>query len=191
MAIPAILLGMLAVVRILGSFAALITAATIMLQAYRRSWLPRLLYAGLAALVTLATGPYLFPNPLTRFSEVVRPVADNPQLVPALFVGRVYSSADLPASYLARLPGMTLNGPVWLLASVGLLGGQAGAGPVTTALLCLPIIAAPGAKALSGTGRATRDRPGRRSAMGLHAQESRDYRPNQASAAAAQRPKGS
>ena len=122
-AVPAILLGMLTAVRILGPFAAVLIAAAFLAQDRRRSWLPLLLYAGIAALVTLACWPYLWPDPLGRFNEVVRHMADNPQLVPVLFGGRVYSSTDLPASYLPHLLAATLTEPVWFLAFSGLLVG--------------------------------------------------------------------
>ncbi|MBM3121838.1 MAG: hypothetical protein FJZ97_06590 [Chloroflexi bacterium] len=122
-AIPAILLGMLTAVRILGPFAAVLIAAAFLVQNLPRSWLPFLPYAGIAALVTLACWPYLWPDPLGRFNAVVRHMADNPQLVPVLFGGRVYSSTDLPAAYLPRLLGLTLTEPVWFLALAGLLVG--------------------------------------------------------------------
>jgi hypothetical protein len=122
-AVPAILLGMLTAVRILGPFAAVLIAAAFAVQDRRRSWLPLLLYAGIAALVTFACWPYLWPDPLGRFNEVVRHMADNPQLVPVLFDGRVYSSTDLPAAYLPRLLGLTLTEPVWVLALAGAVVG--------------------------------------------------------------------
>jgi hypothetical protein len=120
-AVPAVLLGMLTAVRILGPFAAVLIAAAFVLQDRRRSWLPFVLFAGIAALLTLACWPYLWPDPIGRFGEVASHMADNPRLVPVLFGGRLYSSADLPAAYLPRLLGLTLSEPVWFLALAGVV----------------------------------------------------------------------
>jgi len=116
---PAVLLGMLTAVRVLGPLAAVIVFLAFMLQPRQRSVLPLLFYVSLAALVTLACWPYVWAEPLTRFGEVVRHMADNPKLIPVLYAGQVFSSNALPSDYLPRLLGLTLTEPVWPLALAG------------------------------------------------------------------------
>jgi len=118
-----VLLGLLTAIRILGPLAGAIVFLAFLLQPQRRSMLPLLFYVSLAALVTLACWPYLWPEPTSRFEEVVRHMADNPKLIPVLYAGQGFSSNALPSDYPPRLLGLTLTEPVWPLALAGVAVG--------------------------------------------------------------------
>jgi hypothetical protein len=118
--VPAVFLGMLTAVRVVGPLAGLLVIAAYVLQPQRRSWLPIVGYLVVACLIALACWPYLWPAPVERFAEVMRHMADNPKLVPVLYDGSVYASNQLPAEYLPRMLLLTLTEPVWPLAFAGL-----------------------------------------------------------------------
>jgi hypothetical protein len=77
----------------------------------RRSLLPFLFYVSFAGPVTLAWWAYLWREPVARFGDVVRHMADNPKLIPVLYADQVFSSDRLPADYLPRLLALTLTEP--------------------------------------------------------------------------------
>ena len=122
--LPALLagamLGLLTSNRVVGPLAGMLVALSFCLYSGRRPWVGLLVYVLTAGLVSLATWPYLWEAPLSRFIEVVRHMSDNPHTLPVLFNGIIYQSDKLPASYLPGMLGLTLSEPVWLLFVGGL-----------------------------------------------------------------------
>lgn len=115
-----ILGGLLTSIRVLGPLAGVLVALSFLLYSGRRPWIGWVVYALAGGLVCLATWPYLWEAPLSRFIEVFRHMASNPQSLPVLFNGTVYQSLNLPASYLPGMLALTLSEPVWLLFLGGL-----------------------------------------------------------------------
>jgi hypothetical protein len=109
------MLGLLTSNRIVGPLAGLLVALSFFLYSGRRPWVGLLVYALAGGLVCLATWPYLWEAPLSRFIEVLRHMSDNPHPIPVLFNGLIYQSDKLPASYLPGMLALTLSEPVWLL----------------------------------------------------------------------------
>ncbi|HEY2980147.1 MAG TPA: hypothetical protein VGJ22_03115 [Anaerolineales bacterium] len=116
----AILLGITACMRLLGPLAGLL----VVLYALRRrgGTAPPVLvlYAFLAFIAMYATWPYLWPDPLGRFVESAVVMARYPWRGQVLFDGVLYSSTDIPRTYLPVLLGIQLTEPVWALFLAGL-----------------------------------------------------------------------
>jgi len=124
MALPAaLLLGLLTSIRVLGPLAGALVVLYFLLQSRRRYWAALLPYTLIAAVVTYATWPFLWDNPLARLIEVARYMANNPHILPVLFNGQVYFSDQLPRTYLPLLLGLTLTEPVLPLVGLGLAFG--------------------------------------------------------------------
>lgn len=117
---PAVLLGGLVSIRVLGPFAGLLALGYFLLRHERRYWLGFIFYILIAAVVSLATWPFLWVNPPARFVEVLIHMANNPQILSVLFNGQVYPTNAMPGNYLPVMLGITLTEPVWLLSGVGL-----------------------------------------------------------------------
>jgi hypothetical protein len=66
------------------------------------------------------TWPYLWPDPLGHFFESARVMAEYPWKGQVLFNGAMYTSTDIPRSYLPVLLGIQLTEPVWFLFAAGL-----------------------------------------------------------------------
>lgn len=79
-----------------------------------------LLYAGIAILVTVATWPYLWENPVARFSDVARFMSDNPTQLSVLFNGEVFRADEMPRRYIPFMLAATLTEPTWVLFFLGL-----------------------------------------------------------------------
>jgi hypothetical protein len=118
--VAGVLVGLLTANRIVGPLAGLLVALSFFLYSGRRPWVGLLVYALAGGLVCLATWPYLWEAPLSRFIEVLRHMSDNPHPIPVLFNGVIYQSDKLPAGYLPGMLALTLSEPVWLLFLGGL-----------------------------------------------------------------------
>lgn len=115
-----ILLGLTTSIRVLGPLAGLIVAAYAIWK-LRRGSIPVLAaYAIIAALGMYLSWPYLWPDPLGHFVESVRVMAEYPWQGLVLFNGVMYTSTDIPRSYLPVLLGIQLTEPVWFLFALGL-----------------------------------------------------------------------
>jgi hypothetical protein len=73
----------------------------------------------IAYLTMVITWPYLWENPIGKFIEVVRFMADNPTQLRVLFYGQLYPADQLPLRYLPSLMLFTLTEPVFPLAALG------------------------------------------------------------------------
>lgn len=116
----AIILGLSTSIRVLGPFAGLMVAAYAVWRLRQRSLPVLVIYAAIAALAMYLTWPYLWPDPVGHFLESARTMAAYPWRGQVLFNGVMYSSTDIPRSYLPVLLGIQLTEPVWLLFALGL-----------------------------------------------------------------------
>jgi hypothetical protein len=80
-----------------------------------------LLYPITSLLITILTWPYLWPDPLNRFIDVIRFMSANPTQLAVLFQGQILRSDLLPRRYLPTLLGLTLTEPLWPLFGAGLI----------------------------------------------------------------------
>jgi hypothetical protein len=79
-----------------------------------------LLVYGVVALIAMyLTWPYLWPNPIGHLIESARVMAEYPWKGEVLFNGVMYTSTDIPRSYLPVLLGIQLTEPVWFLFALG------------------------------------------------------------------------
>ena len=118
--VAGVLVGLLTANRIVGPLAGVLVAFSFFLYSGRRPWVGLLVYGLVGGLTCLATWPYLWEAPLSRFVEVLRHMSANPHPIPVLFNGVIYQSDKLPASYLPGMLALTLSEPVWLLFLGGL-----------------------------------------------------------------------
>ncbi len=116
----AILLGVTTSIRVLGPFAGLMVAGYAVWKSGKKA-LPMLLAYGIVALIAMyLTWPYLWPNPIGHLFESARVMAEYPWKGEVLFNGVMYTSTDIPRSYLPVLLGIQLTEPVWFLFVLGL-----------------------------------------------------------------------
>jgi len=115
-------LGIATSMRVLGPLAGLLVCIYFLLRRpSRRSAAWMLIYSLAAALITLATWPYLWESPMSRFFEVLRFMSDNPTGLTVLFAGQSYRAYELPRRYLPFFLATTLTEPVWPLFAAGLM----------------------------------------------------------------------
>jgi hypothetical protein len=116
-----IVLGLTVSIRIFGPLAGILVACYILWKSGRRAWLTIAIYALIAIIAMYLTWPYLWPDPLGRFFETVRIMAQHPWPGTVLFNGVTYRANGLPASYMPVLLAIQLTEPVWVLFAVGLV----------------------------------------------------------------------
>ena len=118
-AIPAILLGFTASLRILGPLAGLIVTYYA-LRTRGKQAIPVLgIYAVIAITTMYLTWPYLWTDPIGHFIESIKTMSLYPWRGQILFNGIEYASTKLPYSYLPVLFGIQLTEAVWALFIVG------------------------------------------------------------------------
>jgi hypothetical protein len=124
--IPGIILGITTSIRVLGPLAGLLVLAYAVSRLGKRifSFLPHIaIYGVIALLAMFVTWPFLWENPVARFTEVTQFMSDNPTNLAVLFGGAVYRAGELPRRYLPFMLVTTLTEPVWPLFVVGLFAG--------------------------------------------------------------------
>jgi len=124
--IPALILGITTSIRVLGPLAGLLvlTYTVFILGKRMAAFLPPLMLYGVIALLAMfITWPFLWENPIARFTEVSRFMSDNPTNLSVLFGGEIYRAGELPRRYLPYMLATTLTEPVWALFIFGLLTG--------------------------------------------------------------------
>jgi len=125
---PAVLLGITTSIRVLGPLAGLLIFVYLVWKVFQNKdtaqfespWIFFIFYVSLAILIMLATWPFLWGNPVSRFVDVFRLMSDNPTKLSVLFGGVVYRAGELPRRYLPVMLATTLTEPVWILFIVGL-----------------------------------------------------------------------
>lgn len=118
--LPGILLGLVTSIRILGPLAGFLVLLYFLLRYEQRSFASLALYLLVALPVSYLTWPFLWDAPIQRFIEVLRHMANNPQILSVLFNGNIFPSNELPADYLSVMLGITLTLPTLLLIFIGL-----------------------------------------------------------------------
>ncbi|HLF74280.1 MAG TPA: hypothetical protein VI524_08045 [Anaerolineales bacterium] len=124
--LPAVILGITTSIRVLGPLADLLVIAYALWRFGRRftGFIPALAFYGIVAMVSmLASWPFLWEDPVARFTEVFRFMSDNPTRLSVLFGGEVYRADELPRRYLPFMLATTLTEPVWPLFLAGILLG--------------------------------------------------------------------
>ncbi len=116
----AIALGLTTSIRVLGPFAALMVGAFAVWRLGRRAVPVLLTYLLITTLAMYLTWPYLWTDPIGHFAESVRIMSEYPWQGLVLFNGTMYTSTQIPRSYLPVLLGIQLTEPVWLLFAAGL-----------------------------------------------------------------------
>jgi hypothetical protein len=120
-ALPAVILGLTASMRILGPLAGLIVALFALRKKGRDALAGLAIYALIALITMYLTWPYLWPDPIGRFAESIRVMSEFPWGGTVLFNGIKYVPTDLPYSYLPVLFGLQLTEPVWVLFLCGIV----------------------------------------------------------------------
>ena len=118
--LPAVLMGLCTSIRVLGPLAGLLIAYyTLRKNGWRT--LPILIIYILIAIFTMyIMWPYLWPDPISRFTESIQVMSQYPWKGQVLFNGTYYASSNLPYSYLPVLLLIQFTEPVWPLFVIGL-----------------------------------------------------------------------
>jgi hypothetical protein len=116
-----ILLGLVVSIRVVGPLVGVLVCLYFLFKSGQRSFAGMVIYGIVAILAMYAAWPYLWDAPLAHFISVLQHMAHNPQILPVLFNGVVYSSDKLPATYLPVMLGITLTWPVWPVFIAGLV----------------------------------------------------------------------
>jgi len=113
--------GLTVSVRVLGPAAMGLVGLYGLARAGRKVVKPLLAYVGLGILVTWASWPYLWADPLARFTQSLGVMANFPWEGTVTFEGTTYAANALPWYYLPKLIGIQLTLPALGLAAAGLV----------------------------------------------------------------------
>jgi hypothetical protein len=116
--ISAVFLGMAVCVRQVGVFAGGLVSLTLLFRGRTRVLFPMLVYWSMGAVVTVATWPWLWPNPIGRMIQSLALAASFPPHR-TFFEGRWITSDILPWYYFPKLAGMELTEPTVVLVILG------------------------------------------------------------------------
>jgi hypothetical protein len=121
--LSAFFLGIATSIRILGPLAAILTILYALVQGIKISELLKRsiiwLYAFLALGIMFASWPYLWLNPIQKFTEVFVFMSDNPTQLNVLFAGENFQAGEIPLRYFPILLSYTLTEPTYLLIAIG------------------------------------------------------------------------
>ena len=115
----AVLLGLTICVRQLGVFVGVLVTLMVFFKGRSRAVLPLVVYWCIAALVALATWPYLWPNPPSRFVESMALAANFPPHQ-TFYRGRWLRSSNYPWYYFPNLASIQLTEPAVILSVLGI-----------------------------------------------------------------------
>lgn len=116
----AVLLGCAVSVRQIGLFAGGLVSMYLLYRGRIRAVLPICLYWAIAAGVTYATWPYLWPDPIGNLILSFKVIPEFGEHN-VLFRGENITSATLPWNYLLTLVALDLTEPALVLAAVGVI----------------------------------------------------------------------
>jgi hypothetical protein len=122
LALSGVLLGATIAIRIQALFAGLLISLLFVAVLRRRAILPVLGYWLLAAIVTYFGWPFLWGDPLRRFAQALDVMRSFGWGGDVLYAGRIFSSVDLPWSYLPHLMLLQLTIPALAFGLAGLGG---------------------------------------------------------------------
>jgi 4-amino-4-deoxy-L-arabinose transferase-like glycosyltransferase len=114
----AVLLGITICIRQIGAFAGALVGLYMLYRGRSKASILMLAYWVIAALVTYATWPYLWPDPIGRFAGSVFHAANFPFLR-TLFRGTLVRSDQLPWDYFPTLASLQLTEPALPLILLG------------------------------------------------------------------------
>lgn len=125
--LASIFLGIATSIRILGPLAVILTVMYALVQGIKIPYLVKhpviWLYAGLSLFIMFVSWPYLWLNPLQKFTEVFVFMSDNPTQLNVLFAGENYQAGEIPHRYFPVLLIYTLTEPTYLLIVLGIFFG--------------------------------------------------------------------
>lgn len=119
---PAVALGIATSIRVLGPLAGLLVLGYAAWRSRGRlaGFIPPLvLYGLLAVMVVLASWPFLWEDPASRFIQVFDFMSDNPTNLAVLFGGEIFRAGELPRRYFPFMLATTLTEPVLPLFLLG------------------------------------------------------------------------
>jgi hypothetical protein len=119
--LPGILLGITTSIRFIAPYAVLILFFYfITKQNWKAVWafIP---YGVTAILTMIALWPFLWPNPVERFTFVLHAMSEAPANLKILFMGNEYRAYELPRRYFPVLLATTLTEPTWILFAIGVI----------------------------------------------------------------------
>jgi 4-amino-4-deoxy-L-arabinose transferase-like glycosyltransferase len=122
--VSALLLGLTVCVRQLGIFAGVLASAYIYYRNQSRSLMALGAYWVAAGLVTVATWPYLWPNPVGRFLGSLYLAAHFPATHDTFYRGVWLDAGHYPWYFLPNLTAIELTEPAVLLILVGAIVGS-------------------------------------------------------------------
>lgn len=114
----AVLLGFAVCVRQIGFFAGGLVSIYLAYRGRQKAALPLILYWAIALLVTFATWPYLWPDPIPNMLSSFAVIQEFGEYT-VLFRGQVYFANTLPWYYLPTLLGLQLTEPSLVLIALG------------------------------------------------------------------------
>jgi 4-amino-4-deoxy-L-arabinose transferase-like glycosyltransferase len=118
-------LGIATSIRILAPFAGILVLLYAFVQGITLSNLLKRpliwLYASLSLGFAFSVWPYLWLDPLQKFTEVFIFMSDNPTQLNVLFAGENYQAGEVPRRYFPTLFAFTLTEPTYLLIAFGIL----------------------------------------------------------------------
>lgn len=115
----AVLLGFTICMRQVGAFVGLLVSLAALHQGRSRAFFSLVVYWMIAGVATLATWPYLWPDPLQRFIDSMQLAAVfSPHST--LFRGQRFASGNLPWDFFPTLTLLQLTETAVLLAAIGL-----------------------------------------------------------------------
>ena len=92
----AIILGLTVSIRVIGPFAGLLVLIYAIIKFPRKILTTLPYYALITVIVTYLTWPYLWKAPISNFLNSIKVMSAFPNIVPVLFMGKVYSSDQMP-----------------------------------------------------------------------------------------------
>lgn len=114
-------LGMSMSIRVGAVFAGFLVGSLLVWSKGLRALVPAAIYAMVAVIVSMATWPFLWGDPLARFWTALRMMADFPHEVSVLYKGVSYLSTALPPDFVPGLMLFQFTLPLFPLAAFGLV----------------------------------------------------------------------
>ena len=118
--VPAgIVLGLTVSIRVIGPFAGLLVLIYAIIKFPRKILTTLPYYALITVIVTYLTWPYLWKAPISNFFNSIKVMSAFPNIVPVLFMGKVYSSDQMPHRFFPTLLILQLTEPTLILIIIG------------------------------------------------------------------------
>lgn len=119
--LPGILLGITTSIRFIAPYAAILLIVYLLIKKKWKYLWVFLPYGLIAIGVMIALWPFLWENPIERFTFTLDAMAGAPANLRILFMGNEYRAYELPRRYFPVLLAATLTEPTWILFIIGLV----------------------------------------------------------------------